>query len=83
MIKRTFLQELNRQKISYLFIIAPFALFLIFVLGPAIASFGLSFTKYNVIQPPKFIGVANYTDIMLHDARFWKAVKNTQKHIKV
>ena len=77
MAKRTFWQEIKRQKISYLFIIAPFSLFLIFVLGPVIASFILSFTKYNVIQPPEFIGIANYLDIILHDARFWKSMQNT------
>jgi len=75
--KRTFLQELNRQKMSYLFIFAPFALFLIFVLGPAIASFILSFTKYNVVHPPEFVGLRNYKDIITNDPRFFKAMKNT------
>ena len=60
---------------SYLFIIAPFALFLIFVLGPVIASFILSFTKYNVIQPPSFVGLANYKTILTNDPRFFKAIK--------
>jgi len=62
---------------SYIFIAAPFILFLIFVLGPVIASFVLSFTKYNVIQPAEFIGLANYKEIIFHDMRFWKALKNT------
>ncbi|MBL7157394.1 MAG: sugar ABC transporter permease [Candidatus Omnitrophica bacterium] len=79
--KKPFLQELNRQKMSYIFIAAPFILFLIFVLGPAIASFILSFTKYNVIQPAEFVGMANYKAIILQDARFWKAIKNTLVYV--
>ncbi len=75
--KRTFWQELNRQKISYLFILAPFSLFLVFVVGPVIASFILSFTKYNVIQPPTFVGIENYKNILFNDPRFLKAIKNT------
>lgn len=66
---------------SYIFIAAPFILFLIFVLGPAIASFILSFTKYNVIQPAEFVGMANYKAIILQDARFWKAIKNTLVYV--
>ncbi len=79
--KRTFLQELNRQKISYLFIIAPFLLFLIFVLGPVIASFFLSFTKYNVIQAPQFVGITNYKNIFFNDPRFWKAMINSAFYV--
>src|SRR4030042_5263559 len=79
--KRTFLQELNRQKVSYLFIIAPFALFLIFVVGPVIASFILSFAKYNVVQPPNFVGLANYKNILLNDPRFMKALKNSAFYV--
>lgn len=79
--KRTFLQELNRQKISYLFIAAPFLLFLIFVIGPAIVSFFLSFTKYNVIQPPQLVGIANYKNILFNDPRFWKAMTNSAFYV--
>lgn len=79
--KRTFLQELNKQKTSYLFIIAPFALFFIFVLVPVIASFFLSFTKYNVINAPTFVGLENYKNIIFHDTRFRKAILNTVLYV--
>lgn len=81
MAKRKFLEELNRQKISYLFIIAPFALFFIFVIVPTIASFFLSFTKYNVITPPKYIGLENYKNILFHDTRFKKSLFNTVLYV--
>jgi len=75
--KRTFIQEFHRQKISYLFIIAPFALFFVFVVIPVIASFLMSFTKYNVINPPQFVGLENYKNVIFHDIRFRKAMLNT------
>ena len=81
MTKKSFLQELNRQKISYIFIAAPFILFIIFVIGPTIASFILSFTKYNVIQPAEFVGLSNYKEILLEDTRFLKAIKNTAYYV--
>ncbi len=37
--------------------------FLIFVLGPMIASLVLSFTDYSVVNVPSFIGIKNYVDI--------------------
>jgi len=79
--KRTLWQEINRQKSSYLFIIAPFLLFVVFVLGPVIASFIFSFTKYNVIQPATFVGIDNYKNIILHDPRFIKALKNSAFYV--
>ena len=34
--------------------------FIVFVAGPLLASIYLSFTKYNVMRPPQFIGLDNY-----------------------
>lgn len=39
-----------------------------FTIGPVIASFVLSFTKYNLLQPPTWIGTQNY-ELMLKDER--------------
>jgi multiple sugar transport system permease protein len=75
--QETFFQRLSREKISYLFIALPFTLFFIFQLAPLFASFFLSFTKYDVVHAPKFIGLANYTEILFHDPLFWKAMRNT------
>ncbi|MFH1995700.1 MAG: sugar ABC transporter permease [Candidatus Omnitrophota bacterium] len=71
------LQALFQQRYSYLFIMVPFALFTIFVLLPIFASFFLSFTKYDVIHPWKWVGLENYRNIFLNDMRFRKAMLNT------
>jgi len=75
--KKGFFTVMNQNKWSYLFIAPAVLLFVVFVLGPLVASFYWSFTEYNGIHAPKWVGLANYRDIFFHDARFWKAMGNT------
>ena len=79
--KKTFLEKLHEQKISYLFIALPFILFFIFQLAPVVISFFLSFTRYNVVSAPKFVGFANYKNILFNDPLFWKAMRNTVTYV--
>jgi len=50
--------------------------FLIFMLFPMIASFGLSFTEYDLLTPMKWVGIKNYQQLWL-DQTFWKSLWNT------
>jgi multiple sugar transport system permease protein len=50
--------------------------YLVFTLGPVLASFYLSLTTYAIIQTPRFTGVANYARITT-DPTFWKSLENT------
>ena len=69
--------EIKRTKISYLFI-APFCiLFTLFYLIPVMTSIGLSFTYFNVLEEPQFIGWQNYINLFFADDVFLVAVKNT------
>ncbi|MDP8299156.1 MAG: sugar ABC transporter permease [Candidatus Tantalella remota] len=79
--KASFLQELNRQKVSYLFIAVPFTLFFVFQLAPVIISFFWSFTEFNVVHAPRFVGLANYKNILFNDPLFWKAMRNTVLYV--
>jgi len=81
MVGKTFLQKLNEQKISYLFIALPFTLFFVFQLAPVAISFVWSFTEYNVVHAPKFVGLDNYRQLLFQDPIFWKAVRNTVIYI--
>src|SRR5881275_2091010 len=51
--------------------------FLAFNFGPMLQSAYLSFTKYDVISPPQFIGTRNYTYLLQRDPAFWPSVKVT------
>jgi len=59
------------------------ALFSIFVFIPAIASFFLSFTRYNALSAPAWVGMGNYVQIFSKDPRFWKALANTALYVMV
>ena len=74
---KSFLKNLNQQKASYFFIAPGLILFTVFMAVPVITSLFLSFTKYNVLQPPVWVGLDNYREIIFHDQRFWKAMINT------
>lgn len=51
--------------------------FLIFTLGPLLASLYFSFTKYDVLTPPQWIGFENYARLFSADRLFPKAIQNT------
>lgn len=50
--------------------------FLLFMLIPMVATFVLSFTKYDMLSTPKFVGLQNYID-MAKDPIIWEVTKNT------
>jgi multiple sugar transport system permease protein len=51
--------------------------FLAFSAGPMLTSLYLSFTKYDVVSPPQWIGISNYVYLLRHDPAFWPSVKVT------
>lgn len=70
-------QKVKRNKIYYS-MIAPFMIvFTIFTVVPVLMSFLLSFTSFDMLQMPKFIGLKNYIDLFLNDEVFLIALKNT------
>lgn len=77
--RRRLLHLTNRQRESlmgYLFL-SPWLLgFVVFLAGPMIASFYLSFTQYKVIQAPSWIGLANYQR-MFTDELFYHSLRVT------
>lgn len=61
---------------GYFFLIPNFFGFLAFSLIPIIASFALTFTKWNLASSPQFIGFRNYEKLFT-DELFWKYLWNT------
>jgi multiple sugar transport system permease protein len=51
--------------------------FVVWTVGPMLASFVLSFTRYNVVSTTVWLGVANYREIFVVDPLFWQALKVT------
>lgn len=70
-------KDMKAHRTCYLFL-APYAiLFTVFIITPVIISIFYSFTYYNVLEPARFIGLRNYTNLLLADDVFLIAVKNT------
>ena len=51
--------------------------FILFTAGPMLFSLYTSFTKYNIIASPKWIGLENYENLFTNDPFFYTAMSNT------
>jgi len=68
---------LNQESTSYL-MMAPFLiLFSVFTVIPVFATIVISFTNYNVLEIPQFVGWQNYINLFVHDDIFMKSMSNT------
>ena len=66
------------QSLWFWLLAAPAVIgFLAFNLGPMLQSLWLSFTKYDVVSPPKYIGLRNYIYLINSDPAFWPSVTVT------
>jgi len=79
--KKNFSKKRNKQSrknilTAWSFIIPNFAGFFIFTLIPIIASFILAFMKWDSFNPPKFVGISNFTK-MFSDDTFRISLFNT------
>ena len=75
--KRSLWSVLWANRASYI-LVAPFmVIFFLFVVWPVILSFLLSFTSYNVLESPRFVGWNNYVRLFVSDDVFLKSVGNT------
>lgn len=52
------------RRVGYLYLAPAFILYGVFVLFPIGHSFWLSFTNWDGLTPPKFVGLANYRDVV-------------------
>ncbi len=70
-------KKMKRSKMCYLFL-APYALiFAMFFVYPVVASIYYSFTYYNILSKPRFLGLQNYVSLILEDEIFLTSIKNT------
>ncbi len=73
---RTNLQRQENR--AGLFFIGPWIFgFVVFIAGPMIFSLALSFCDYDVIHPPRFVGLQNFSFLLTNDPLFWKSLGNT------
>ena len=65
-----------------LLFISPWLIgFLLFTIYPLVSSLYYGFTRYDLLNPPVFLGLANYIDIFTQDPHFGKVVYNTLYYV--
>jgi multiple sugar transport system permease protein len=71
----------RRKAIEGYLYISPFLIgFAIFTLYPLIASFYLSFTNFNLISDPTWVGLENYQRAFTGDNLFWSSLERTGRY---
>ena len=64
----------TKKSTPYLFLAPYLILFLIFIIIPTVMAIGLSFTNYNAVQAPQFVGLTNYINLLTQDTIFLQYV---------
>jgi len=75
--------RLRRNLTGYAFISPWLVAFAVFTVGPFIASIYLSFTRYDVVSSPAWVGLANYRNMLSQDVVFFKSLWVTVKYAMV
>jgi multiple sugar transport system permease protein len=68
----------QKEALAFYLLVSPWVVgFLVFQIGPMLASLGFSFAKYDIVRPPVWIGLNNYEEMFFGDPLFWQALKVT------
>ena len=65
---------ITSKKTPYLFLLPYLLLFTVFIIVPTTMAVGLSFTNYNAVQTPEFVGLTNYINLLTQDTIFLQYV---------
>ena len=79
--RRRFWKGGRSQWSGYAFLLPWFVGFFGLTLGPALASLYLSFTNYDLIGAPGWVGIANYVRIVTADAKVAESVRVTLLYV--
>lgn len=70
-------EQMKKNKTSYAMLAPYMIFFIVFVIVPVVASVVLSFTTFDLLKAPKFIGFGNYERMFLTDKVFINILRNT------
>ncbi len=75
------MQKYKTYLAGYLFLLPWLVGFLLLYLSPIVASLYLSFTRYDLLSAPEWIGLANYKSMFTDDYRLGDSVKVTFEYV--
>jgi multiple sugar transport system permease protein len=67
----------NQQSEGYLFLLPSLLGVLVFTVFPVLFAVFIAFTEWNLVSPPKFIGLANFTSLFTQDVLAGQVAVNT------
>jgi multiple sugar transport system permease protein len=69
----------KRETIAFYLFMLPWIVGVVFLYAvPLVASLVLSFTNWDLFQPPQWVGLRNYTNLLTGEgSSFWLALRNT------
>lgn len=70
-------REVKRMGVGFLFASPWIIGFLVLTVYPSVASLYYSFTSFNTLQAPVWVGLQNFQQLFTSDPLFWTAVRNT------
>jgi len=71
-----------KEPLTFYLLISPWLIGLaVFMLGPILASFVLSFFRWDMISPAKFIAFRNYQEMFSIDPLFWDSMRVTVLYV--
>jgi multiple sugar transport system permease protein len=70
----------HEERMAWLFITPVVLGILIFQFYPTLFSLYASFTSWNLITPPRWVGIENYVDLVTTDRFFFKTLWNTTRY---
>lgn len=73
-------RRLGRNLAAYAFLLPAIALFALFAWYPAVYGFVLGFLQVDLVNPPRWVGLANFEQV-LTDPLFFRAWRNTLQYV--
>jgi multiple sugar transport system permease protein len=82
--RRRWLTMTRREALFFYVFVSPWIVgFLVFTIGPIIASLYFSFNDYAIIAPAEWVGLANFRRLFTGDELFWKSLGNTAYYVGI
>lgn len=70
-------KQIKRHKMHYALMAPYLILFTTFIVIPVVIAIVFSFTSFNILEPPEFVGLKNYFRLFINDEIFLTGIKNT------
>jgi len=71
-------RQRRREALAGMLFVSPWAIgFTVLLAGPVLFSIVLSFTRYSVLRPARWVGLDNYVNLLTQDPLFFKSLLNT------